>query len=192
LLVWRRRREEGGLIIVNGRRGRRREDQQDERRPRGARRAPSISSFIAHFRHDARELNPGQDCGVESKPHLQRARDLLRGTCHQTTTHHPAAANLQCSLFCTTYRHHVRQWPCSSPCSHACTAEGRGLSSSDANIPPRCLLLLYAPHRSTWTRHVRTSTEACDLRSAVHTPTTPSSTLHLHLHCIASEKYPTF
>jgi hypothetical protein len=43
LLVLKRRRGEGGLIVVNGRRGRRREDQQGERRPRGARRAPSIN-----------------------------------------------------------------------------------------------------------------------------------------------------
>jgi hypothetical protein len=133
-----------------------------------------------------------------SKPHLQflqRARDYLRGTCHQTTTKNthtirqPLACNVLCSVG-TTYRHHVHQWPCSSPCSCACTAEGRGLPSSNANVAPRCLLLLHAPHRSTWTRHVLASTKACDLRSAVHTPTTPSSTLHLH--CIASEKHPTF
>jgi hypothetical protein len=122
-----------------------------------------------------------------SKPHLH-----LRGTCHQTKTkdtHHPAPARLHCSSFCTTYRYHVRQWPCSSPCSYACTAEGRGLPSSNANIARPCLSLLHAPHRSTCTRHVLASTKACDLRSAVHTPTTPPSTLHLH--CIASEKHPT-
>lgn len=101
LLVWRRRREEGGLIIVNGRRGRRREDQQDERRPRGARRAPSISSFIAHFRHDARELNSG--------PRLRgRSRNLTYsgpGTCcvgviikPRHTTRHPPACNVLCSV----------------------------------------------------------------------------------------------
>jgi hypothetical protein len=98
----------------------------------------------------------------------------------------PRTHHTPCSLFCTTYRHHVRQWPCSSPCEHACTAERRGLSSSNANIAPACLLLLHAPHRSTRTRHVLASTKACDLRSAVHTPTTPSS-LHTAsaLHCIS-------
>jgi hypothetical protein len=77
LLVLKRRREEGGLIVVSGRRRRRRADQQGERRPRRARRAPSISSFIAHFRHDARELNSAKDfkhCGVETS--LTLAWDL--------------------------------------------------------------------------------------------------------------------
>jgi hypothetical protein len=84
---------------------RRREDQQDdERRPRGRGEHRRSTSFIAHFRHDAK-LNSAKIAG--SKPHLhtlQRARDF-RGTYHQTTTHHPAAAYLQRPLFCTTYRH---------------------------------------------------------------------------------------
>jgi hypothetical protein len=112
LLVWKRRREEGGLIVVSGRRRRRGADQQGERRPRRARRAPSISSFIAHFRHDARELNSAKDfkhCGVEtSLTVLTAGQGLLAwdlsSNHDQEHTHHPAATRLQCSLFC---RYHV-------------------------------------------------------------------------------------
>lgn len=192
LLGLKGRREEGVLTVVGGRRGRRREDQQDERRPRGARRAPSISSFIAHFRQMTRSLTSPRIPEIAgSKPHLQppAGPGTLRGVIIKPryTTRQPPS----CSVLCSVPRTGIT---CAN--GHARVPALTHARRKDADCPPLrrtchhsrhlAFVRTHAPRRSTWTRHVLASTKACDLRSAVHTP---SSTLRLH--CIASEKHPT-
>jgi hypothetical protein len=97
-------------------------------------------------------------------------------------------------------RHTTRQPP---SCNVLCSVPRTGIACSnghvrvpartharrkDADCPPVmrtyhhfAILLLHAPHRGTWTRHVLASTKACGLRSAVHAPTL----LPPHCTCIA-------
>jgi hypothetical protein len=110
------------------------------------------------------------------------------------TTRQPLTCNVLCSVPRTGIA--CRQWPCSSPCSHACTAEGRGLSSSKANISsPLCLLLLHPQTHPTVAHGHDTSSPPqwhalCGLRStsfvpflhtALHQQSTPHSSARIRV-----------
>jgi hypothetical protein len=104
-LVCKRRREEGGLIVVDGRRE---EEERINKTTKGGREgeASTVDQLpLSPTSAMTRSLTPPRLRGRNlTYTLLQRARDF-RGTYHQTTTHHPAAAYLQRPLFCTTYRH---------------------------------------------------------------------------------------